>query len=133
MKCLSIRQPWAGLIVLGIKPIENRSWETSYRGPILIHASLNNTEPSIEELERRFSFRLSLDPRRYIAERRGGIIGVATLEKIVPASTSKWFSGPFGWIMCDPRPLPFSECKGRLRLFDPDASIMRLYRREVTP
>ncbi|MCE9533962.1 MAG: ASCH domain-containing protein [Planctomycetes bacterium] len=39
MKALTIKQPWAGLIAAGIKPIENRTWRTWYRGPLLIHAS----------------------------------------------------------------------------------------------
>jgi hypothetical protein len=41
MKIITIRQPWAHLIVNGSKNIENRTWPTSYRGPVLIHASLN--------------------------------------------------------------------------------------------
>jgi len=56
MKCISIRQPWAWLIVrpdiIGedtrarayaaglIKDIENRDWLTRYRGPVAIHASI---------------------------------------------------------------------------------------------
>src|SRR6266446_8164646 len=32
-------QPWATLIALGAKRIETRSWSTSYRGPLAIHAS----------------------------------------------------------------------------------------------
>ena len=40
MKILSIRQPWAALIVHGFKETENRTWSTSYRGPVLIHAAL---------------------------------------------------------------------------------------------
>jgi hypothetical protein len=39
MKCLSIRQPWAGLIALGIKDVENRTWWRRYTGPVLIHAA----------------------------------------------------------------------------------------------
>lgn len=39
MKTISIMQPWASLIVLGHKKIETRSWNTKYRGPLLIHAS----------------------------------------------------------------------------------------------
>jgi hypothetical protein len=39
MKTLSIRQPYASLICRGIKKVENRSWETKYRGKLLIHAS----------------------------------------------------------------------------------------------
>jgi hypothetical protein len=33
MKTLSVRQPYAWLIVAGFKPIENRTWRTTYRGP----------------------------------------------------------------------------------------------------
>lgn len=39
MKILSLWQPWATLIALGEKTIETRSWGTSYRGPIAIHAA----------------------------------------------------------------------------------------------
>lgn len=39
MKALSIKQPWASLIALGIKDIENRTWKTNFRGRIYIHAS----------------------------------------------------------------------------------------------
>lgn len=39
MKVISLLQPWATLVVLGHKKIETRSWNTSYRGPLLIHAS----------------------------------------------------------------------------------------------
>lgn len=38
-KVISIRQPWASLIVAGYKKFEFRSWKTNYRGEILIHAS----------------------------------------------------------------------------------------------
>lgn len=39
MKALSIKQPWATLIASNIKNIENRTWQTKYRGRIYIHAS----------------------------------------------------------------------------------------------
>lgn len=39
MKALSIKQPWASLIANGIKDIENRTWQTKFRGRIYIHAS----------------------------------------------------------------------------------------------
>jgi hypothetical protein len=38
VKALTIRQPWAWAIAAGHKPVENRSWTTSYRGPLAIHA-----------------------------------------------------------------------------------------------
>ena len=39
MKVISLLQPWATLVVIGAKKIETRSWNTKYRGPLLIHAS----------------------------------------------------------------------------------------------
>ena len=39
MKAITIKQPWASLIVAGIKDIENRTWKTSFRGRVLIHAA----------------------------------------------------------------------------------------------
>lgn len=39
MKALTLTQPWATLVVLGLKRIETRSWSTAYRGPLAIHAA----------------------------------------------------------------------------------------------
>jgi len=39
MKALSVKQPWAGYIACGSKTIETRTWETKYRGLVLICAS----------------------------------------------------------------------------------------------
>ena len=38
MKTLTVKQPWASLIVEGIKDVENRTWKTNFRGRVLIHA-----------------------------------------------------------------------------------------------
>lgn len=51
MKALTVWQPWASLVALGKKRIETRSWSTSYRGRLLIHAA--KREPSeIEKVGR---------------------------------------------------------------------------------
>jgi hypothetical protein len=39
MKAISLRQPWASLVVMGHKTIETRSWSTKYRGKLVIHAT----------------------------------------------------------------------------------------------
>lgn len=39
MKALTLTQPWATLVAIGAKRIETRSWSTSYRGPLAIHAA----------------------------------------------------------------------------------------------
>lgn len=53
MKVLSLLQPWASLVVLGHKRIETRPRNTSYRGQLLIHASLGKKHwknPDVDEL-----------------------------------------------------------------------------------
>ncbi len=50
LRVLSLRQPWAWLIVNGYKDIENRSWRTNHRGPLLIHASSNRSLTSSKNL-----------------------------------------------------------------------------------
>lgn len=39
LKAITLWQPWATLIALGLKQYETRSWATAYHGPIAIHAS----------------------------------------------------------------------------------------------
>lgn len=111
MKVLTIRQPWAWAIIHAGKDIENRTWRTHYRGPLLIHAGAKVeadpdwprrvSRPAHEELE------------------RGAIIGVVDLVDVVEKSRSKWFQGPFGLVLRNPRALsrPLS-CKGRLGLWE---------------
>lgn len=39
VKVLTLTQPWATLVAIGAKRLETRSWRTSYRGPLAIHAA----------------------------------------------------------------------------------------------
>jgi hypothetical protein len=38
VKAITVQQPWSWCIATGHKKVENRSWVTSYRGPLAIHA-----------------------------------------------------------------------------------------------
>lgn len=50
MKTLSVRQPWASLLVSGLKDIENRTWAPNFKGRIMIHASLAKVPKSFAEM-----------------------------------------------------------------------------------
>lgn len=116
MKALSIRQPWAWLIVTGNKDIENRSWQTNYRGPLLIHAGRAIDPRSLDQIERRYGLRI---PAKKLL--RGGIIGVLELVDVVREYRSPWFDGEgFAWVLANPHPLDFVEMSGQLGLFDID-------------
>ena len=51
MKVLTIKQPYASLIAYGIKKYEFRTWNTKYRGEILIHAGKNVDKKAMEEFK----------------------------------------------------------------------------------
>jgi hypothetical protein len=110
VRCLSVRQPWASLIVAGIKDVENRTWSTPHRGAILIHAS---QRPDLDADTRGRFTRAEI-----AALPRGGVVGLVTLVDCVTTSSSPWFDGPVGWLLRDAQTLPFYPCRGSLSLFD---------------
>ena len=46
MKALTVKQPWATLILAGEKDVENRTRRTNYRGPLAIHVAKTASQPS---------------------------------------------------------------------------------------
>ena len=127
-RSLSIRQPWAWLIVHGWKPVENRERRSHYRGPLFIHASATMTRADHEAclLFLRSIGRLGkiINGRRLIVPafdelERGGIVGQAFMQDCVEHHSSPYFTGRFGYLMGDAKPLPFRPCKGQLNFFVP--------------
>lgn len=75
MKALTIKEPWATLIIEGYKKYEFRSWKTNYRGKILIHAGKTLEKESVEKFmdyNLKYTF--------------GAIIGEATLVDCIKVS-----------------------------------------------
>lgn len=136
MKALSIRQPWAWLIVRPditdrqmraeyfandmIKSIENRDWPTKTRGRVLVHASKGMTYREYADVQRFLesisSLNIQLPPASEL--QRGGIIGSVEIVDCVTQSDSDWFFGRFGFVLSDAHPMPFIKCKGKLGFFD---------------
>jgi hypothetical protein len=117
MKTLSIRQPWAWLIVHGGKDIENRTWLTKFRGRFLVHASQGMTK---EEYTSCAEFAQSLGVTVPSADQllRGGIIGSVEVTDSVHTHPSAWYMGDKAMVLRAPRPLPFMPLKGRLGFFE---------------
>lgn len=55
---------------------------------------------------------------------RGGIVGSVQIVDCVMQSDSPWFRGRFGFVLRDPRPLPFVPWRGSLGFFDVPASAL---------
>jgi hypothetical protein len=114
MRILSIRQPWAYLIVSGTKNIENRTRPTPYRGPFLIHAS--------QKIDKHGCRQLQLDPNDL---ETGGVVGIADIVDCVTRHPSKWFTGPYGYVLRRRRNLPFVPWQGALGLRAAPAGLLR--------
>jgi hypothetical protein len=119
MKALSIRQPWAWLIVNGHKDIENRQWLTHYRGPLLIHASKGMTRAEYDFASEHALSATGITLPLFDELERGGIVGRVDLVDCVNQYPSPWFFGEFGFVLKNAKPLPFHPCKGALGFFVP--------------
>ncbi len=115
MKALSIKQPWAWLIVHGYKPVENRNWGTPFRGPLLIHASKTFDDDGYDWVRAVF---LDVPLPDRSAFERGGIVGSARMIDCVTRFDSPWFFGQYGFIMQDATPCAFVPVRGQLGFFD---------------
>jgi hypothetical protein len=131
MRIISIKQPWASLIITGapnvetgeieLKDIENRTWATSYRGPLLIHSSGRRDAIGPDEIDRRFNVRSErLGPV-------GGVVGVVDLVDCVTTHPSKWYvTGHYGFVLANPRPLRFTPWRGALSIRKASDELMAL-------
>jgi ASCH domain len=123
---LSIKQPWAALLVAGCKTVEVRKWATTVRGPVYIHAAsaADHRPDGWAQLPAEL---LSL------SDLRGGLLGTADLYGCVEYPTAAafaldgpkhlnsltWFERPrlYGFRFRHARPVPFARCRGSVRFF----------------
>ena len=85
MRALTITQPWASLVMSGDKRVETRSWSTTYRGPLAIHAAKGwdvDARWFAEEVCGRI---LSLTPSILP---RGAVLGLADLVDCLPVTAA---------------------------------------------
>lgn len=141
MKALSIKQPFAGLIFAGIKRLEIRTWETSYRGPLLICASRKphplfmsyDYGTSVLELDNRSAPDRIKVSHGYI-DVIGSALCVVNLVGIRPFMKGEmqekdacidWIPNAFAWELESPRPvLRPLPVLGKLKIFDVDDSLI---------
>jgi hypothetical protein len=122
MKVLTVKNPWAYLIIHAGKDIENRAYKTNYRGRILIHASKKSD--CLDSCSALMSERLPLWKIRamqQVAETTNGyIIGSVHIVDCVRDSDSQWAEqGMWHWILRHPvtfyKPIP---ARGMLGLWE---------------
>jgi hypothetical protein len=118
LKCLTINQPWAWAIFHAGKCVENRTWYTPHRGPLLVHAGVSRRWYDAEDPEDwREVYGVALPA--WAALPTGAVLGVADLVGCVrpgSAPAGPWAEGPWCWVLARPRafaePVPLRGQQG---------------------
>lgn len=123
MKALSIKQPWAWAICNlpdeFKKDIENRTWNTNYRGEFLVHASKSFDDAGYERMKwylNMLKYKGAIPLKNEFVF--GSLIGKTTLVDVTQKARSRWFEGEYGFKLANTvafeKPIPY---KGQLSFF----------------
>ena len=123
---VSIKQPWATLVVHGLKTIELRNWRPHRTGVIYIHTGAK-PEPSELAWAKLPSELASFAKLRRGLVGRVNVTGTKRYDAIDEfradadrhLAADHWFDegGLFGWTLENPEVIPFEPCPGNLRIF----------------
>ncbi len=102
MKALSIKQPWANKIALGEKTIETRTWQTKYRGPLLI---VSSKKPDIPPAGQALALAELVDCRP-----------MSVLDE--PAAQCRLYEGAFSWVLANIQRISPFPVRGQPGLFE---------------
>lgn len=139
MRAISLWQPWASAIPLGLKAVETRGRSTAFRGELAIHAARRwapaqrafaSTERALGRLPGALPF--------------GAIVAVVNLKDVRPATEvamivsaierlyGDYRSGRFGWLLDDVRPLREPvPCQGRQSFWTLDPAVEEAVRSQL--
>lgn len=132
MRAISLWQPWASAVALGVKRVETRHWAPRYRGPLIIHAAKRwdrdqREFASVERALGRLPPRLPLGALVAVCE----LVDVRPSEEIGPDVSAveriygNYAPGRFGWVLANIRPLPEPiGFKGHQSFFDVPLSVL---------
>ena len=118
--CLTMHQPWASLLVAGIKKIEGRNWYSSHRGRLWIHAAAKQcTSDEIQTIEdqyRNIRGNETIFPEYYPSS---AVIGCVFVEDILPYYENEEENNSQYLFVCKDAvslPLPI-KCKGQHKIW----------------
>lgn len=117
MKAISIKQPWAYLILNRDKRLENRSWSTKERGRVLIHAGLEIDEDAMKHFELQDTYLPT-----------GCVVGSVEIEEVYPANHPDVVNDPWNmhdkyvWKLANPVKFTPFKMKGKLRFWEVNMS-----------
>ncbi|MEM6399813.1 MAG: DNA N-6-adenine-methyltransferase [Cyanobacteria bacterium P01_D01_bin.116] len=139
LKAISLWQPWASLITLGLKHYETRSWKTKYRGKLLICSTAKNSKHYREYLK--VKDKLQLPPWDETNFPHGCVIAICDLVDCIEITSDfinqqsqteilcgDWQVGRYAWKLENIQPItePFAV-KGKQRLFNVSSTNFESY------
>ncbi len=134
MKCLSVSQPFADLIISGKKSIELRNWNTNFRGEFLVHAPVKIRIDDAKRLKINKKFvtgaiigKVQLyDVKKYNSNKE------IKLDQKFHFSTKKFQTKTFGFLLKNAKPLRIPiPWKGQLGIFDVNFPKTKIKNKEI--
>lgn len=133
MKILTVKGPWAWLLVKGHKDVENRSRNTKYRGQLFIHCAASCTSDYYAEVVDYIKTNnllgkngkpIVLPTYEHMKEHMfGRVIGSVVLVDCTDHSDSDWYMGQKAWVVNKAKELKdYIPLKGQLGIFERDLS-----------
>jgi len=118
MKAISLKPPWPYAIFHLSKDVENRTWYREHYGPTIIHASRRWDEAGYYFIKDELGLYV---PSKHL-HAHGALVGTVNIYGIVKEFGSKWFFGPYGYLLKDPeefkQPIPYRGERGFFEVAD---------------
>lgn len=146
MRALTLSQPWATAIALGVKHVETRSWRTTYRGPLLIHAAQNfpkDARDFAREAVTAGHLPATLPFSAIVA--RCSLLEILPTEDVIDELArihadglerlyGDYTPGRWAWLLTHVEPLPEPiPARGALGLWTPDAGVIAAVEAALLP
>lgn len=118
-RAITIRPPWAAAIILGLKPVENRTWPTRFRGRLYIHVGKQEDPDGMQWMATYLKEHAPGFADHPLWHARGGIIGYVEVTDCDAENTSEPFeiAGCYHWRLKNPVAVPFEKCLGAQQIW----------------
>jgi len=134
LKCLSVSQPFADLIISGKKNIELRNWNTKFRGEFLIHAPLKirNNDAKKLKINKKFVTGAIIGKAQLYDVKKYDSLKKIKLDQKFHFASKKFQTKTFGFMLKNAKPLRIPiPWKGQLGIFDVNIPKTKIKNKEI--
>lgn len=134
MKCLSVSQPFADLIISGKKTIELRNWNTNFRGEFLIHSPLKIRIEDVKRLKinKKFITGAIIGKAQLYDVKKYNSIKEIKLDQKFHFASKKFQNKTFGFMLKNTKPFRIPiPWKGQLGFFEVDIPKTKIKNKEI--